>query len=134
MKNHLDNYTNSNIKYLREKKGIPQGELAEELNIDQSTLAKWESNTRQITLEWSIKIADYFGVDVGNFISTDLRNVNSLNQEEPTKEELKKMLRDVLKEGGILDDNDEMTQEDYNKIMAFVEANKHFLIRSEEKK
>ena len=41
------NYTNTNVKYLREKKGISQTKLARDLNIDTSTLAKWENNTRQ---------------------------------------------------------------------------------------
>ncbi len=76
------NYTNSNVKYLREAKGISQGKLADELKIDQSTLAKWENNTRQITLEWSIKIANYFNVVIGDFISKDLRlkDENTLNE------------------------------------------------------
>ena len=32
--------------------------MAKDLNIDQSTLAKWENGTRQITLDWAIKIAN----------------------------------------------------------------------------
>ena len=76
-----NNYTNINVKYLREKKGLSQGELAEALKIDQSTLAKWEANTRKITLEWSMKIAEYFNVFIGDFISTDLKS-KEVSQEE----------------------------------------------------
>lgn len=78
---NYSNFTNSNVKFLREKKGLSQGALAEDLSIDQSTLAKWENNTRQITLEWSIKIADYFNVVVGDFISKDLSKIeNNYNE------------------------------------------------------
>ena len=76
-----NNYTNVNVKYLRERKGLSQGELAEALKIDQSTLAKWEANTRKITLEWSMKIADYFNIFIGDFISTDLKNSEEFQKE-----------------------------------------------------
>ncbi len=45
--------------------------MAKDLHIDQSTLAKWESNSRKITLEWAIKLAYYFDVNIGDFISKD---------------------------------------------------------------
>lgn len=63
------NYTNVNVKYLREKKGISQTKLAKDLKIDTSTIAKWENNSRKITLDWAIKLANYFDMDVGSFIS-----------------------------------------------------------------
>ena len=44
-----NNFTNSNVKYLREKKKISQEKMSKELKINQATLAKWESNTRKIT-------------------------------------------------------------------------------------
>lgn len=68
----MDNYTNSNTKFLREKKKISQEKMAKDLKIDQSTLAKWESNSRKITLEWALKLSHYFNVNIGDFISMDL--------------------------------------------------------------
>lgn len=67
-----ENYTNKNVKYLREIKRITQEKMSSDLNIDQSTLAKWEKNTRKITLEWAINIANYFNINVGDFITKDL--------------------------------------------------------------
>ena len=64
-------YTNKNVKYLREQKNISQSKMANELNIDQSTLAKWENGTRKITLNWAIKLSNYFNIPVGDFISKD---------------------------------------------------------------
>lgn len=70
------NYTNQNVKYLRELKRISQEKLSNDLNINQSTLAKWENNTRKITLEWAIKLSNYFDTDVGQFISVDLKSIS----------------------------------------------------------
>ena len=50
----------SNIRYLREKKGLDQQQLSEILNVPRSTLACWENNIRTPKLEQIIKIAEYF--------------------------------------------------------------------------
>ncbi len=71
-----NNFTNSNVKYLREKKKISQEKMSKELKINQATLAKWESNTRKITLEWAIKLSNYFNIPIGDFISKDLKKEN----------------------------------------------------------
>lgn len=71
------NFTNSNVKYLREEKKISQEKMSKELQINQATLAKWESNTRKITLEWAIKLSNYFDIPIGDFISKDLKNKKS---------------------------------------------------------
>lgn len=67
------NFTNANVKFLREKNKISQEKVAYDLKINQSTLAKWESNTRKITLEWALKLSDYFNINVGSFISENLK-------------------------------------------------------------
>lgn len=50
----------NNIKFLREKKGIEQQELADILNVPRSTLACWENNIRTPKLEQIMKIAEFF--------------------------------------------------------------------------
>lgn len=105
------NYTNINVKYLREKKGISQTKLAKELNIDTSTLAKWENNTRQITLEWAIKLANYFDMNVGDFIS-----VNQItNTSYPTQNNAE--YKKILKEKGLMDDEENINDENLNKLL-----------------
>ncbi len=105
------NYTNINVKYLREKKGISQTKLAKDLNIDTSTLAKWENNTRQITLEWAIKLANYFDMDVGNFISVN--QINNTSSRINNDEEYKRILR----EKGLMDENENIDEESLNKLL-----------------
>lgn len=105
------NYTNTNVKYLREKKGISQTKLARDLNIDTSTLAKWENNTRQITLEWAIKLANYFNMDVGNFISVN--QITNTSSKINSDEEYKK----ILKEKGLMDDEENIDEESLDKLL-----------------
>ena len=69
-----NNFTNANVKYLREKNKISQEKMSNDLDINQSTLAKWESNTRKITLEWAIKLSNYFDIEIGEFISKNLKD------------------------------------------------------------
>lgn len=68
------NLTNKNIKFLREKNKLSQEDLAKKLQINQSTLAKWEKETREVTLKQAIKIANYFEIPIGDFISKDLKS------------------------------------------------------------
>ncbi len=117
---YSENFTNNNIKYLRDKQRISQLELAEELNIDQSTLAKWENNTRQITLEWSIKIANYFNIDVGDFISKDLRNEEFANKLVNSRQILFDKSKDLLS-----DDDWATIEFIMNKTIANYEKNKN---------
>lgn len=48
------------LKELREKNNLSQQQLAKEINISQSAIAKWELNKTQPTLPAIIKIAKYF--------------------------------------------------------------------------
>lgn len=110
MKNN-ENFTNINLKYLREKKGISQTKLAKDLKIDTSTIAKWENNTRQITLEWAIKLANYFNIDVGTFISVN--QINNTSSKINNDEEYKRILR----EKGLMDENENIDEENLDKLL-----------------
>lgn len=105
------NYTNLNIKYLREKKGISQTKMAKDLRIDTSTIAKWENNTRQITLEWAIKLANYFDMNVGDFIS--INQITNTSSPAVSDENYKK----ILKEKGLMDDDENIDEESLNKLL-----------------
>lgn len=105
------NYTNLNVKFLRERKGISQTTLAKDLNIDTSTIAKWENNTRQITLEWAIKLANYFDMDVGDFISTN--QITKTSSLPKTNDDYKQ----ILKNKGLMDENETINEENFNKLI-----------------
>ena len=39
----MANYFASNLKYLREKQGLSQNKLAEKVGVNQTTIARWET-------------------------------------------------------------------------------------------
>lgn len=118
---NFSNYTNTNVKFLREQKDIPQSKLAMDLNIDQSTLAKWENNTRQITLEWAIKLAEYFHIFVGDFISKDLRinERNAKNNQNKYSDKIKELETKTGVKVSYSSDK-ELTEEDYLAIKQLI--------------
>lgn len=57
-----------NLKYLREKKGMTQGQLAEKFEVRQSTIANWENGYREPGLYHLHCIHDFFEVDLDKLI------------------------------------------------------------------
>lgn len=76
-----NNFLGNNLKYLREKNNIYQNQLANYLNVDQSTIAKWENKTREPNLDYIVKIANYFNISIGDFIILDLSKNNKCDEE-----------------------------------------------------
>ncbi len=114
-----NNYTNINVRFLRELNNISQAKMSKDLDIDQSTLAKWENGTRQITLEWALKLSNYFNVDIGTFISEDLKH--RLNKPLPNFEfDFKR----ILKEKGLMDDNGNIDKEKIDKLFKIADMMK----------
>lgn len=104
------NHTNSNVKHLRDFHGIAQSKMASDLKIDQSTLAKWENGTRQITLEWALKLADYFDLDVGTFITKDLKHDCSPKDSKSDED-----YKQFLKSSELMDENENIDKDSLEK-------------------
>ena len=62
---------NDNIKTLRKKMGFTQVELAERLNVSQSTITSWENGTRRPDLDLLPMIAQIFGVSVDELLGRE---------------------------------------------------------------
>ncbi len=56
------NYFSKNLKELRIEKGLSQQELAQILNVTQSTVAKWESGDREPNFSILIELSNYFNI------------------------------------------------------------------------
>ncbi len=64
-----------NIRNLREDNDKKQQELADYLNIKQTTYSKYELGKINIPIEVFIKLADYYGVTIDYIVGrTTLRN------------------------------------------------------------
>ena len=65
------------LKKLRSERDLRQSDLAKILDVDASTITKYENNKRKPDYEMVEKIADYFNVSVDYILGrTDLRSIN----------------------------------------------------------
>ena len=58
----ISNNIGARIEALRKKRGMTQIQLARELNVKRETINQWESNTRDLKTEKTIKLAEFFHV------------------------------------------------------------------------
>ena len=56
------------LKTLRKKNRITQKELAEALHISQTSVSKYERGESEPDLEMIIKMSDFFGVSIDEFV------------------------------------------------------------------
>ena len=56
------------LKYLRKKNRLTQRAVANDLHISQTSVSKYERGESEPDLEMVIKMADYFGVTIDEFI------------------------------------------------------------------
>ena len=66
-------FFNTNLEYLRKRKGLTQDELATMLGVTEGVISHWELGKREPrNMEMVGKIADFFGVGA-DIITKDLR-------------------------------------------------------------
>lgn len=68
-----------NLKYLRNRAGIKQEDMAELLKVSKSNMSKYESGAVEPGLELLIRISELFGVAIDDLLKRDL----SKEVEEP---------------------------------------------------
>jgi transcriptional regulator with XRE-family HTH domain len=61
-----------NLRYLRKKRKLSQGNLAQDLGIPRTTLGDYERGKTEPNIEMLIKIADYYKVDLNKLIRSNL--------------------------------------------------------------
>lgn len=95
----INKYAARKLKELRMQRNLTQEKLAEELNITQQQIARYENNMRQFKQDFLYQLAEYFGVSInyffpqGNYLNKDnelLEQISNLSDEK------KKMLKDFL--------------------------------------
>lgn len=116
---NITNYVANKIKTFREKKNITQKELAEVLNTTQQTIARYESGERKADQNVLFALANYFGISINDFFPS----VKVDNNDEI------EMLEKTLKKKGFLDENEDLSEENYNRLIDFAKANKPFIIK-----
>jgi transcriptional regulator with XRE-family HTH domain len=90
---NVSNEIGFRIKKLREERDIKQQDLAEALHVQRVTVSQWENGTRDLKTEYTIKLADYFGVTCDEI----LRGIKSENVDISRELGLTDKAIDVLK-------------------------------------
>lgn len=122
----MENYFYKNLKYLRETRKISQQYIADKIGVDRSTIGYWESKKAEPIMLNVIKIAELFNIELKDLILKDLETNTS--PKIPTNDEEYKQ---ILKDKGLMDENENINPEDFKKLVDFAVANKDFIIKKD---
>ena len=56
------------LKRLRKERNLTQNQLADALNVSQSTIASWEKGTRQPTTDFIPTLAEFYGISIDRLL------------------------------------------------------------------
>lgn len=124
----MKNYFNSNIKYIRIQKKMSQTRMAELLGVDQATIARWENEDRIPTIDKAIEVSIKLNIPLNILVGRDLSIIEDIDT-EISKDKEKELFKEILTKRGFLNENEELTEDDFNRLLAFAKANKDFIKR-----
>lgn len=77
----MENYFMKNIKYVREKRGLSQSKLAEMIDVNQTTIARWEDENRIPTIDKAIQVSNILNIPLDILVGKNLQfdNVEPVN-------------------------------------------------------
>lgn len=101
----INKYASDKLKELRNRQNLTQEQLGEDLGITQQQIARYENNLRQFKQDFLFQLADYFNVSINEFFP-DTTNKKQNNH-----------YKQVLKDKGLMDDNDNINEESLNKLL-----------------
>ncbi len=125
---NVPKYVGERIKHFRTQKNITQQELGEYLNTTSQTISRYESGVLQTNHDVLFKLAEYFNVSINDFFPP----INNASK-ELSKEQEQKLLKEVLKKKGFLNENEELSEENFNTLIEFAKANKQFIMKDSNK-
>lgn len=70
-------YFSTNLKHLREQKGLSQNKLGNMIGVNQTTIARWEDDNRVPTIDNAIDVANALDVPLPDLLGKDLRFDNA---------------------------------------------------------
>lgn len=112
-----------NIRNSRKNKNMTQKELAEQLGVSHNTISDWESGNHKPAADSIMLLCKVLGVDANYMLDWE---------EKKATKNIKSKLKDALKENNLFDGED-LSEENFDKLMKFIEKNKEFIIDKEDK-
>ena len=120
---NITEFVANKIKHYREANNITQKELAEALNTTQQSIARYESGERKADQNVLFALANYFKISINDFFPP----ITTHNEDDE-----KKILKETLKKKGFLNENEDLSEENYNRLIDFAKANKPFIMKNED--
>ena len=75
------NFFSKNLQFLRKEKRLTQSELANKINVDQTTIGRWEDGNREPTIGNVANIAEVFNISIPDLLDKDLAKENNTYDE-----------------------------------------------------
>ena len=122
----VDTFANR-LKKIMDLNNIKAIELSEKTGISKSQISHWISGTYKAKQDSLTLLAEFFDVDEIWLMGFDVPMKSE--RKRLTEKEEQELLKNILKRKGFLNENEEMTEEDFNKLIEFAKANKNFIMR-----
>lgn len=107
-------FLGKNLRYLRKKAGLRQEDIAKIVDKDFTTIQKWETEKSEPSLLLTAIMANFFNVNLDDFVRKDLEADFSAEEKLDPFEKLKSALK-VLKDEGE-DDVTQITASSYKAL------------------
>lgn len=126
----VDTFSNrlNKIMTIRNIKPI---ELSSKTGISKSQISHWLAGTYKAKQDSLTILAEFFDVDETWLMGFDVPMKSE--RKKLSKEQEKELLKDVLKRKGFLDENEELSEENFNMLINFAKANKQFIMKDNDK-
>lgn len=98
------------LKRLRKERNLTQNQLADALNVSQSTVASWEKGTRMPTTDFIPTIADFYGISLD-------RLLGMIDDTQPPTPQMPRTQEARILSAGV----DRMPEADRKRILKMVE-------------
>lgn len=126
----------------RKRLGLTQEQLAKKLNTSRSNVANWENGQNMPSIDLLLKCSTIYNCDVmylagyqnDRIESTKIIPVSEFDNplEYYNIDELD-LVKFILKKKGFLNKNEDLSEENYNRLIEFVKVNKLFIMKDENK-
>lgn len=126
----------------RKRLGLTQEQLAKKLNTSRSNVANWENGQNMPSVDLLLKCSSLFDCDVMYLAGyQDNRNDNNKSSiPEPEYDETinnekndeLNLLTSILKKKGVLNENEDLSEENYNRLIEFAKVNKPFIMKDKD--
>lgn len=124
------------LKIEREKQLLKENKIAkiDETPITRQTVSKYEIGTLRLNQDILFDLANIFNININEFFPSTSLNKGEFTLPKLSEDELLRLFKQEFKRKGFLDENEEMTKENFDNLIEFAKINKKFIMKDEEKK